>query len=404
MCPLCLISNPQRLRIWKSSHSESLRLMFEARSLTTISRETGIYEIRCISNNKVYIGSTTVSFRGRLQRHVQELCRGTHHCKQLQRCWNKYGEANFSFKILEFVPRKLGETEKYFKKRIETREQAWIDSSSNHRLNTAPVAGNCLGVKHGEEHRRKTSEGMKRFCSSPEVRLRRSSLMKLVYQTNPELKGIRSRDSKINWSNPEYRKRLTAVNRARQTPERRADQANKMRQKWQEPEHRAKVAASQAPVMNSPEYRAKLSVTSKQRWQEQREKMMDARNRGCLSPEARAKASAALSQVWQQPGYKERTVANIVKSRASKCQPIVLISRQGTKFVTDNQAGFAKQYELSPKTLTGVISGKVPSHRGWTGYRLESWTDIPKDAIRVLWGEHPELMEQEKDYCQLKLF
>ena len=66
-------------------------------------KQTGVYEIKNIVNNKRYVGSTTMSFTKRLDHHRCLLRNGTHKNAHLQRAWNMYGEDNFEFNILEVV-------------------------------------------------------------------------------------------------------------------------------------------------------------------------------------------------------------------------------------------------------------------------------------------------------------
>lgn len=66
-------------------------------------KQTGVYEIKNKINNKRYIGSTIMSFTKRLEHHRCLLRNGTHKNTYLQRAWNKYGENNFEFNILEVV-------------------------------------------------------------------------------------------------------------------------------------------------------------------------------------------------------------------------------------------------------------------------------------------------------------
>lgn len=65
--------------------------------------EIGIYEIRCLKNNKVYIGSTSLSFKKRMWQHSWKLRVGKHKNKYLQNSYNKYGADAFKFKIIEVV-------------------------------------------------------------------------------------------------------------------------------------------------------------------------------------------------------------------------------------------------------------------------------------------------------------
>lgn len=60
----------------------------------------GIYKIENITNGKVYIGSSK-QIEKRWQQHKRQLTQGNHHSVKLQRAWNKYGECNFTFSILE---------------------------------------------------------------------------------------------------------------------------------------------------------------------------------------------------------------------------------------------------------------------------------------------------------------
>jgi group I intron endonuclease len=62
--------------------------------------ESGIYTITCTSSGKMYVGLTT-NFQERWSNHKTTLRKGTHRNSYLQRVWNKYGESNFLFEILE---------------------------------------------------------------------------------------------------------------------------------------------------------------------------------------------------------------------------------------------------------------------------------------------------------------
>lgn len=66
------------------------------------SKQSGIYKITCKIDNKIYIGSSDDIIR-RWRDHKNCLRRNCHHSKFLQRAWNKYGEDNFSFEIVELV-------------------------------------------------------------------------------------------------------------------------------------------------------------------------------------------------------------------------------------------------------------------------------------------------------------
>lgn len=63
---------------------------------------TGIYRIKNLVNNKVYVGSSK-SIIGRFYTHKNLLSKNKHFNKHLQFSYNKYGLKSFSFDILEVI-------------------------------------------------------------------------------------------------------------------------------------------------------------------------------------------------------------------------------------------------------------------------------------------------------------
>jgi group I intron endonuclease len=66
-------------------------------------KQTGVYQIKNKTNSKSYIGSTIMSFTKRLEHHRCLLRKGKHKNTHLQRAWDKYGEENFEFIVIEVV-------------------------------------------------------------------------------------------------------------------------------------------------------------------------------------------------------------------------------------------------------------------------------------------------------------
>lgn len=101
----------------------------------------GIYSIKNLVNNKIYVGSS-IDLYTRYFQHKSDLNKGIHKNKHLQNAWNKYGSNNFSFSIIEIV---RNETE------LLKREQFWIDKLNvcNREIgyNIVPIAGNTIGRK-----------------------------------------------------------------------------------------------------------------------------------------------------------------------------------------------------------------------------------------------------------------
>jgi len=63
---------------------------------------SGVYQIRCKRNGKIYVGSA-VNLRARWDAHRRDLQRGSHHNPYLQHAWNRYRESAFEFLVLEYV-------------------------------------------------------------------------------------------------------------------------------------------------------------------------------------------------------------------------------------------------------------------------------------------------------------
>lgn len=62
--------------------------------------KSGLYIIESKIDSKVYIGQTKQKFKKRYYHHAWKLKQGSHDNKHLQKAFNKYGENNFTFKIL----------------------------------------------------------------------------------------------------------------------------------------------------------------------------------------------------------------------------------------------------------------------------------------------------------------
>lgn len=124
----------------------------------------GIYCIRNLVSGRIYVGSS-INIRSRWKSHRSLLRAGQHIARAMQRSWLKHGEAAFEFSILEFVDEPA---------ELVAREQHWIDAldAANPRtgFNSSPTAGNCLGVRHSAETKRKLSKVHKGKPKSAEHR------------------------------------------------------------------------------------------------------------------------------------------------------------------------------------------------------------------------------------------
>lgn len=112
--------------------------------------KSGIYKITNLTNQMFYIGSSQDLIK-RWRDHRSVLNVNTHKNIYLQNAWNKYGEDNFEFEILEIVHIDL----------LIEREQHWINFTKCYDrtigYNLSPTAGNCAGFIHTQETKAKLS-------------------------------------------------------------------------------------------------------------------------------------------------------------------------------------------------------------------------------------------------------
>ena len=102
----------------------------------------GVYLIRNVVNQKVYVGSA-VSIQTRWGRHIKLLNSGRHCNPKLQNAWNKYGAEAFEFEVVVCCP----------KHSLFSFEQATMDALNavNSGYNIAKVAGSSMsGRTHSE--------------------------------------------------------------------------------------------------------------------------------------------------------------------------------------------------------------------------------------------------------------
>jgi len=112
---------------------------------------SGIYKISFNGSSKFYIGSA-VNLNKRRINHLSDLRNKRHPNKMMQRMFNKHGEMNFIFDVIENVSSEHN---------LINREQFYIDTLMP-TINILKIANSSLGSKHTEKTRLLMSEKAKK--------------------------------------------------------------------------------------------------------------------------------------------------------------------------------------------------------------------------------------------------
>ena len=213
----------------------------------------GIYCITHKSSGKKYIGSA-VRIARRWIEHRCHLRNGTHHAIKLQNSWNKYGEAAFSFEVLEIV---------LSPDQLVPAEQRWFDQERP-IFNSTLTAGSCLGFKHSAETRKKVSEALrKRAAPSAETRAKLSKAKKGI-PLSPEhrLKMIAIQRNR----SPEWRANISKAKKGTKfTDEQKARMGAAHRGLKHSEESKKRISDAHKGRPKSAEHRAAMSVAAKRR-------------------------------------------------------------------------------------------------------------------------------------------
>lgn len=116
----------------------------------TDNKKCGVYTITNKLNGKVYVGSTSATFGARWRQHRYNFRKGNHHSIYLQRSFDKYGESNFIFEILEITEPNI----------CVDIEQYWINLIRP-EYNSVMTAKSNFGYKHRDESKLKMSKAKK---------------------------------------------------------------------------------------------------------------------------------------------------------------------------------------------------------------------------------------------------
>lgn len=137
------------------------KINFNFEEIRTLGNNRALYVIKNKTTGRYYVGKSK-KVRQRAWHHLNDLLKNQHHSVFLQRSWNKYGEKDFVFSIIE-VPKNASHAVK--------REQFYLNKQNRNKMfNVCWVSGSCEGTKYSAERKKRHSEAMKKRVISAEHR------------------------------------------------------------------------------------------------------------------------------------------------------------------------------------------------------------------------------------------
>ena len=166
---------------------------------------SGIYQITCLVNLKIYIGSTA-NFERRLKTHKTTLKNNKHKNPHLQSAFNKYGESNFIYEVVEYCE----------ENNLKVAEQTWMDKTECYirekGFNNCKLSDRPTGYKHTEASRKIMSDKKKGTKQSAETIAKRVEILKGRKHSEESKKKMS--EIKLGDKNPMYGVRYTEEQKA----------------------------------------------------------------------------------------------------------------------------------------------------------------------------------------------
>ena len=294
----------------------------------------GIYKITNILNNKVYVGQSTDIYT-RWTTHRNELNNNRHHNIYLQKSWNKYGEENFQFDILESCAEdSLDEKECYYIELLNS-----IDKKYGYNL----VSGGSSNKKFSEDVLKRMSEAQTGRKHSDETKKKIGDANRGRIKSREEIEKIRNSHKRENLSD---------------------ETLNKM-------------SISKKGKKFSVETRKKLSESHKNRvvTDETRKKLSESHMGHKVSPETREK----LRKYHTGRKLSEESKEKVRKTRIKK--PVVQLNKSDNSFIKEYESiTYAEKITNTPGTLiSACCKGKRKSIHGYIWYYKEDYIKMNQE-------------------------
>ena len=167
-------------------------------------KNCGIYLIRNRISEKFYVGSS-IDINRRWVRHIDDLNKNKHHSIKLQNSWNKHGQNNFDFFVIQ----------KCDISNLEKLEQKWIDTLGVYKngYNCTSISQNIGLLPKTAEHKRKIGLAHKgrKLTEESKDKIRQKMLGKKRKPRSQETKLKISQANKGKVRTKEMREHLSAV-------------------------------------------------------------------------------------------------------------------------------------------------------------------------------------------------
>ena len=301
----------------------------------------GVYQIRNVLNNRVYIGST-IDFKVRWQQHIKNLRKNKHNNCFLQADFNKCGEPAFVFEVVEVTENKTKEQRLLVEKWYI--EQHFGKQCYNLRIN--PCSRDEGKDKNPEVSKKRRSEALKRRYQDPEQKERLSARFREL------------------WQQPEYREKILEHVRS-------PESVQKFKDSCRSKEAMSKMAASKAK-----HWGRIISPTGV---------VFDITNM-CKFCREHGLCKQSMMSLFKNKDvhyacggwrlYDDKLIGVPFIPEYSWEKPFKLVAPDGSVVEGKNLTKFCREHKLNQGDMYAVLYGKGKSYKGWRSYS-DSLVGVP---------------------------
>ena len=251
--------------------------------------DSGVYRIRNVENDKVYIGST-VNIKNRIEGHKKILNSYSHYNRYLQRAWNKHGESAFRFE--SFLCCHRDDLIFYEQRAMD----AYQTADKRYGYNLSPTAGSSLGRKFTKATKQRIADKATGRKHSKKTRLKMSQSNVGKKQSeehkrknSESKKGIKhSKERRHNISKALTGRKLSEEHKQNIRGYKHTDQAKeqisiklKGRKKPESMKRKLKGNTNGLGYKHTEEAKRKMSEMGKSNWQKRRERNESTKTSQC---------------------------------------------------------------------------------------------------------------------------